>query len=615
MVLGKLTRGLRPALRAHAPLLRAGALALVAAALVAGTPRGEAIPTNDPGPFVALELGHAGGLYSDELPQGPTYRLTAGRLPQGITVSSSGRVSGRPSETGAFSATFRAEQGALSYPLRVELTVYAADERDLTRSAPSFAQLGSRTVDTQSLTLDLDNPFDGRTIRTKVLLSLPRGVTNAPVLLFHRGRGFDEDSYFEFHEHIASHGIAVLSVEDRYSFAGRSFSAENSFYDWQRAELGMLSASAVVERVGDLLLDRSDDPSDPLFNRFDADNLFFAGHSRGGGAVHGSHHRAHDVRLKGLIYLMAFDLRYFSEVRPPADSPAYDVPTAQPRTPSLVIAAENDGDLSYPIADQFIDRATGPTTQVTLYGGVHNLISDSHASEGRAKITRHEEQTRVADWIVCFVKRWAEQDTSLDWRLYGGAHQGSELYGITSWRPSNRTLVFEDAQDSDLARNEQGSNYVASMRRRERDTYPSVGDLPSLGLRHVVLTPTDDVGIWRMASDNALDLGRHTRVVMRLAQTSSQGYSDVGVWLRMLDGSGGVSWFRVWEPGQGGLLPEYTGLTPLDRFVDVHVDLADFFASGSANGANLRAARALDLFVVDRGGFRDSVIVDAVRFE
>src|SRR5690606_38668469 len=136
---------------------------------------------------------------------------------------------------------------------------------------------------------------------------------------------------------------------------------------------------------------------DALGGAFDPDALFFAGHSRGGGAVHASHTRSFELRLRGLIYLMAFDLRYFAETAPPGLAPAYPIFDAQPRTPSLIIAAENDGDLTYPIADQLIDRATGPTTQVTLYGGVHNLISDAHPAEGDARISRSEQTARVAD--------------------------------------------------------------------------------------------------------------------------------------------------------------------------------------------------------------------------
>ena len=593
--------------------------AFAAALLLVLAPLGVAVPTHDPGPFVALRVAHQGQSYRDALPGGASYRLVRGALPQGVTITSAGALSGTPTQTGSFAATFEARaSGGASYPVRVELTVYRTDESDVVRASPSFEGSGSYTVRTESFMLDLTNTFDSRRIRTRVRVARPTNLGRpAPVLLFHRGRGFDEDSYTRFHELIASHGIAVASVEDAYSFAGSSFSAENSFYDWSRAELGMLSASGVVEAMADALLERSADSSDVYFNAFDGENLFFAGHSRGGGAVHGSHHRGFELRLKGLIYLMAFDLRYFSEVRPPVSSPAYAIPSAQPRLPSLIVAAENDGDLTYPICDQLIDRATGPTTQVTLYGGVHNLISDSHAAEGQARISRREEQTRVADWIVCFIKRWAESRTDLDWRLYGAGHEASTTVGITSWRPSNRTILMEDAQDADLNRNLRGRNLVANLRRRELSTYPDVGgDYDSLALKHVVLTPTSGTSIWRQTADQPLDLRGHSRVVWRMSQTGSRGYQGTGVWLRMLDAAGGVSWYQVYEPQAGGHLPAYNGLSPLDRFVDVSVDLSGFFAASGAPAVDLSRVAAIDLFLVDRGGLSgNSVAIDAFRFE
>lgn len=609
-----LARGPRGS-RLRGPLYLAPVFA--AALFLALAPVGVAVPTHDPGPFVALELGHRGQSYADALPSGASYRLVSGALPAGVQLSSSGALSGSPSQTGSFNATFEARAGGVTYPLRAELTVYEADESDQARVAPSFLGAGSYAVATESFVLDLTNTFDGNRVRSRIRVARPRNLGRpAPVLLYHRGRGFDEDSYTRFHELIASHGIAVASVEDAYSFAGDSFSATNSYYDWNRAELGMLSASGVVEAMADALLDRSADSSDPYFNAFDGENLFFAGHSRGGGAVHASHHRGFELRLKGLIYLMAFDLRYFREVRPPASAPAYAIPSAQPRLPSLIVAAENDGDLTYPICDQLIDRATGPSTQVTLYGGVHNLISDSHPAEGQARISRSEEQTRVADWIVCFIKRWAEGRTDLDWRLYGGGNEASETVGVTSWRPSNRTLLMEDAQDADLARNLRGRNMVANLRRRELSTYPDVGDMDSLELKHVVLTPTSGTSIWRQAADQPIDLRGHTRVVWRMSQTGSRGYAGTGVWLRILDTAGGVSWYQVYEPQSGGHLPAYTGLSPLDRFVDVSVDLSAFFAASGAPGADFSRVGAIDLFLVDRGGLSgSSVAVDAFRFE
>ena len=313
---------------------------------------------------------------------------------------------------------------------------------------------------------------------------------------------------------------------------------------------------------------------------------------------------------------MAFDLRYFFEVAPAAEAPAYPIFAENPRTPSLIITAENDGDLNYPIADQLIDRATGPTTQVTLYGGVHNLIGDTHESDGDDRISRYVERTRVANWIITFVKRWSTEDTSLDWRLYGGGHQGDTAVGVTSWCPSARTLVLEDAQDGDPDRNLRGPNYVSRFRRSEESIYPYEGDFDSLGLRHTILAPEATVAAWRMASDTAMDLSDHQRVVMRVSQTGSSGWSGMGLWLRLIDDQGNASWNRVYEPSQGGLLPEYTGLSPNDRFVDVHVDLDAFFAASGSAGADQSAVRALDVFLVVRDTSRyGSLVTDVIRFE
>lgn len=592
-----------------------GALGALVAVLVLA-PRARTIPVDDPGPFWPLRVGHVGQPFADALPRGASYALTAGRLPPGLRLAGT-RIEGTPAQAGVFEAVLEAhEAGGRTYPVRVHVTVRDQDESDLAAPARSFERTGPYATQAGELRVDVRSTFDGRTVRTKVRLTLPVGLGRpAPLLLFHRGRGFDHDSYQAFHALIASHGVAVASVEDRLSFAGYSFYASDYEYDFDRAELGMESASGVVEAVADHLLARSSDPSDALGGAFDPDALFFAGHSRGGGAVHASHTRSFELRLRGVIYLMAFDLRYFAETAPPGVAPAYPIFDQQPRTPSLIIAAENDGDLTYPIADQLIDRATGPTTQVTLYGGVHNLISDAHPAEGDARITRAQQTARVADWIVCFVKRWAEGDASLDGRLYGPAHQGSTAYGVASWCPSARTLLLEDAQDADAARNVVGANLVAGLRRREQSIYPAVAYLPRLGLRHTLLTPSDDQSVWRLASDRPLDTRGHRRLTFRALQTSTYGWSGLGLWARLVDAQGNAAYAQVHEPQVGGgALPAWDRRSPHDRFVEVHVPLAAFAAPEGALDRSRVAA--VDLILVRRTPSRvRSVAIDAVRFE
>lgn len=597
-------------------------LAVSAALLLAG--HGRAVPPRDPGPFHPLRVAHEGQAYADALPTGARYRLATGRLPAGLALEADGRLGGTPRETGAFALGLVAtETSGRTYPVRAHLTVRSADEAELRRAPPSFRAQGPHATTSQDLRVDVTSTFDQRPMRVAVRLTRPRNLGRpAPLLLFHRGRGFDHDSYGRLHARLASWGIAVASVDDRWSFAGASFMGENRNYDLFRAELGMQSASGVLEAVSDHLLARSDTPGDGLFGAFDPDGLFQAGHSRGGGAAHASHQRSFELRLRGLIYLMAFDLRYFAECAPPGTAPAYPIFDQQPRTPSLIIAAENDGDLSYPIADQLVDRATGPTTQVTVYGAVHNLISDAHPAEGTARITRQSQIDQVADWIVCFVRRWTLGDATaaaageLDGRLYGPAHQGSPDAAVTSWWPSARTRLLEDAQDADATRNAVGRNLVAGLRRREASVYPPVGDLPALGLRHVLLTPSDQLSIWRVAADAPLDTRAHRRLVLRVAQTGAAGWAGYGLWFRVVDLAGGYAWVRAHEPGvAGSLLPSPDTRTPHDRFVDLHVDLASLVDAGPQPLDRARIG-AVDLVLVVRDQARAApVAVDAVRLE
>ncbi|MCA8922181.1 MAG: putative Ig domain-containing protein [Planctomycetes bacterium] len=598
-------------------LLAFGSLALFGVLLSPWSSEG--VPVNDPGPFYPLLQGHRGEPYQDALPRGASYRLDTGSLPAGVALEGDGRLRGTPTQAGLFEAVLTVrEASGLSYPARVSLTVREPDERDLPALAPSYRQRGAFAVEQDDLRIRVRSSFDQAEVRTLVRVYRPRGQSDAPLILFHRGRGFDHDMYDTLLGHLASHGIAVASVQDTLSFAGNSFGAQSFDYDYIRPELGMQSASGVLEAVSDLLFDLANDPSEALFGAFDPDNLFFCGHSRGGGAVHASHERSLRLRLKGLIYLMPFDLRYFPECAPPGLSPAYPIFDATPRTPSLVIAAENDGDLTYPIADQLIDRASGPTTQVTIYGGVHNLISDRQPAEGNDTISRRSEQEQAADWIVAFVKRWAEGKTDLDRRLYAGGHAADPDAAVASWNPSARTLVWEDASDADDSRNAFGPNYVLDLRRSEYSIYPNGGDMASLGLKHTVLNPRERISIWRMASDAPLDVDAHRRLVLRMTQTSAVGWDWGSVWLRLIDAQGSLAWVQLHGPQGTGYLPVQgaANRSRHRRFVDVNVDLRNDLLAGSATPIDLGALLALDVILVrDDAVNARSVVVDAVRFE
>jgi len=103
----------------------------------------------------------------------------------------------------------------------------------------------------------------------------------------------------------------------------------------------------------DYVLQRSQTPGDVLFGKVNAEACFISGHSRGGGAAQVSHSRSTNLRIRGSILFMPFDMIYFNAIPLPED-----------RLPSLIISAHNDGDLVFPFVDEIIERPSGPMTFV-----------------------------------------------------------------------------------------------------------------------------------------------------------------------------------------------------------------------------------------------------------
>lgn len=442
-----------------------------------------------------------------------------------------------------------------------------------------------------------------------------------PLIVHHRGRGFSHTDYDDLLSRIASWGIVIASVSDSESFYNPSEPQKAEWqYDGSRAELGMESASAAQEATMDFVLGLASTPGDALYGRIDEDAVFFEGHSRGGGATHASHVRSVPLRVKGVIYFMAYDLRNFANCAPPGVAPAYQIPTAQKRLPSLVIAAERDGDLVYPIADQFIDRATGPTTFVTVYGGCHDFLGDANTYDAyRATISRLDEQVRVADFVVAFVKRWSDGDISLDGFLYGAEHATSTTVGVASWRRASPTLVVDDFQDADAAHDLLGGDVGAiGLNRVEASIYPATGDMPRLGLKHSILAPVAQDSSFSLGLGGARCVRDHRALAMRIEQTGAKGWS-VGVWARLTDASGQTTSVKVAkEDGSStGYLPAWqTGAPSPTRFATLTIPLARLQQANP--GFDLGAVTKIELVLHSPTATPDPaqrIVVDDVRFE
>src|SRR5271170_1468453 len=128
----------------------------------------------------------------------------------------------------------------------------------------------------------------------------------------------------------------------------------------------MLSASyAMQEELNQLLL-LNNDPTSAIAGRIDTSSIYFAGHSRGGGATEFLQSRG--VSAKGFIYYMPLNLDYFYPGTVTAPLPG--------STPSIVFAATLDGDLGYASTSALVSDLPSPTQLFTIQGGTHDYIGD-----------------------------------------------------------------------------------------------------------------------------------------------------------------------------------------------------------------------------------------------
>src|SRR5262245_35767867 len=300
-----------------------------------------------------------------------------------------------------------------------------------------------------------------------------------PVLLFHRGRTFTHTEYEDILSRVASHCFVVASVQDPTSFVGDGI--PDGFYDSTRPDAGMEFACAALEGAMEYL--RTLDASHPLYGRLDLNRVFMAGHSRGGGAAQACQARGYELGLRGVLIWMGVDLRYYRETVPPGVPPAYGIPDAAPSIPSLVLIAQKDWDAgaAYPQADQFFERMTGPATSVVMYGAIHNYASDNKPAEllSHPGITREEQHDLMVHWTTAFLKRWGDDDLSVDGVLYGNEASASQSVAVISPGKYAGSVVIDDFQDADALHNRLGgANTLVGASSIEESSYPPLACYP-----------------------------------------------------------------------------------------------------------------------------------------
>src|SRR5262249_23292786 len=142
------------------------------------------------------------------------------------------------------------------------------------------------------------------------------------------------------------------------------------------------------------------------------------------------------------------------------------------------------------------------------------------------------------------------------------------------------TLMVDDFQDGDAAHNLLGGDDLATgLNRAEASIYPSTGDMPRLGLKHSILTPTTQDSSFSMTlgpAGSAHCLNGYRALAMRIEQTGSQGW-NVGLWAQITDACGRTASVKfAKEDGTStGYLPAWQqGGANLSRFVTLTIPLA-----------------------------------------
>ncbi|MEM7164244.1 MAG: putative Ig domain-containing protein [Planctomycetota bacterium] len=262
-----------------------------------------------------------------------------------------------------------------------------------------------------------------------------------PLVIFHHGSGYAYDDYDNILRSLAAQGALCVAVNDTYSF--QEYPA---FYCWG----GHDEAARVMIAAKNYIISAVECPSEPLFGRVDPENIFYAGHSRGGAAAIVAAEFDHNTR--GVIALQPTDAR----------SDAFIGNTnrwvALPRVPILNISVEQDIDVGFPASERIFERFRGASTMVTIFGGCHGLTTNSSTSgcdncvwamvpilvDNCPYIDRTVQQQIINNHTGAFIRRHAYGEVALEGFLYGANNQFSPQLSHAHKRDFGGAIVVDD---------------------------------------------------------------------------------------------------------------------------------------------------------------------------
>lgn len=363
-----------------------------------------------------------------------------------------------------------------------------------------------------------------------VRIYMPVGLDGpAPLLFFHHGTGFGWNDYSNLLSHLASHGVICVSFNDPFPYFGFS-----DIYCWG----GHDEAARVMLTVRDLIGELETNPAHPISGMIDWTRVFYAGHSRGGATAMAACEMDPDVR--GVIMLQGTDARRDSWV-------GYtDRWLKLPDVPVLSVTAEQDTDVIYPYSERILERFSGPSTMVTIYGGCHGFTSDTidigcstcqwqetaPEVDNCSYITRELQQKQTRHWVLAFLRRYAFDDLSTDGLLYGDENQRSPYFAVTSRSNLSAPIIVSDFENfpiSNLGLPIVSSNMILFESGPCYDwPFPLPQPIDPISNLLCILNPdgVSNLGIPFGSPSSPLDIGPRKRLLLRLKNHDIHGAMD-----------------------------------------------------------------------------------------
>jgi hypothetical protein len=377
-----------------------------------------------------------------------------GSLPPGLEVGG-GTLSGVPTLAGTYilDAALWASDGLEL--LRTRLSVLPSVDDALPDPTIVPSDPGPYPTESLDLTIPSITVSHGTysSVRMRVTVpsdgsgDLPEGTF--PVISFHHAAHSPVtiyDRYTDLHEHWASWGVIVASVDSSVNVSGRSQS-------WQNLEDMSTFQLAAAEQIRAL----GSDSSSPLFGHVDGERVFVSGHSRGGGASLISLWR--DPTLLGAIVF---------EPVSPLQTPYQDWTDPDgngdrpfPVRPILMLVGSLDADEPWPLPDLSYEQTEGPAAVVTIEGANHEDTMDAGTPGGvtsTSTISREERHDLDKHYSTAFLSRFGgvgheEGEISLDASIFLPEGLMSDLSSegvcVHGRRFVSSEIVLDDFQDPD----------------------------------------------------------------------------------------------------------------------------------------------------------------------